>query len=262
MGLTTGYARHTPNDPAGGILGILDPIGEKGAFNGGEIRYEHRHFLPLGPVLTLAHRAMGTLTFGDVPFFEQPKLGSSRTVRGLPPGSCPRRRPDSPERGTSLARHPGLRIPKPVFGGRSVHRRRTGVRPVGKPLDLQLEVRGRRGPARLLALRHYADRRGRIEQPSRALYPVLAGILTRFSTCVPGECLGNPRRAIPARSSGRSRPQICIPSIAPWLHTPQDPTSSCTFIRSWASSAISIASAARASGRRWETSEATFTVPD
>ncbi|MCZ6632454.1 MAG: BamA/TamA family outer membrane protein [bacterium] len=123
-GFIAGHTTITPNDPQGGLLRLLHPpgadggtlfrvhaalrydtrdnylngsrgfleeflveygYGEGGRFNGGQAWYEHRHFLPLTRTLTLAQRGQITLTWGDVPFYEQPKLGSSKTVRGLAP---------------------------------------------------------------------------------------------------------------------------------------------------------------------------------
>jgi len=59
--------------------------GKNGTYNGGQISFEHQHFFALSTHLTLAQRFIAALTLGDVPFYEQPKLGSSRTVRGLSP---------------------------------------------------------------------------------------------------------------------------------------------------------------------------------
>ena len=44
---------------------------------------QHRHFKSLTERLIFAQRFWGTYTFGDVAFYEQPKLGSSKTLRGL-----------------------------------------------------------------------------------------------------------------------------------------------------------------------------------
>jgi len=59
--------------------------GQSGRYNGGQISFEHQHFIPLSHGWTLSQRLLTALTLGDVPFYEQPKLGSSRTVRGLSP---------------------------------------------------------------------------------------------------------------------------------------------------------------------------------
>jgi len=58
-------------------------LGADNTFNGGTIDLQHRHFISPHPSFVLAHRASTTYTYGDVPFFEQPKLGSSKTLRGL-----------------------------------------------------------------------------------------------------------------------------------------------------------------------------------
>lgn len=58
-------------------------IGSGGDYNGGAVSAQHRLFKMLLPRLVLAHRTWITYTFGDVPFYEQPKLGSSQTLRGL-----------------------------------------------------------------------------------------------------------------------------------------------------------------------------------
>jgi outer membrane protein assembly factor BamA len=58
-------------------------LGGGGDFRGGRLGFEHRHFLPLPPGLVLACRAGGALAFGDLPFYEELKLGGDETVRGL-----------------------------------------------------------------------------------------------------------------------------------------------------------------------------------
>ena len=58
-------------------------FGGGGDFNGGELSLQHRHFVKLNERVVFAQRLLATFTVGDVPFYEQPKLGSSRTLRGL-----------------------------------------------------------------------------------------------------------------------------------------------------------------------------------
>ena len=59
-------------------------IGKGGSFKGGGFSYEHRHFVPLKEKWVFGYRAFGSTMFGDLPFYELPLLGGSRTVRGLP----------------------------------------------------------------------------------------------------------------------------------------------------------------------------------
>ena len=79
----------TRDDYTNGTKGILEEfliqygIGGGGDFNGAKLSYEHRHFLPLLDGLVFAHRADADITFGNVPFYEELKLGGSSTVRGL-----------------------------------------------------------------------------------------------------------------------------------------------------------------------------------
>ena len=79
----------TRDDYTNSSKGLLEEVlieyglGRGGDFNGVKFSLEHRHFLPLGESLTFAHRAGGDISFGDVPFYEELKLGGSSTVRGL-----------------------------------------------------------------------------------------------------------------------------------------------------------------------------------
>lgn len=124
VGIIAGHNRITPNAQQNALLDILSPIGKDGGlllqvhtafrrdtrnnyldsrqgtlqeilaeygrgkggdYAGGQFRFEHQHFLPITHGWTFAQRLIAALTFGSVPFYEQPKLGSSRTVRGLAP---------------------------------------------------------------------------------------------------------------------------------------------------------------------------------
>ena len=73
------------NSTAGRLdeVGIEWGVGAGGDFNGGELSLQHRHFRKVHDRIVLAQRFLVTYTVGDVPFYEQPKLGSSRTLRGL-----------------------------------------------------------------------------------------------------------------------------------------------------------------------------------
>lgn len=57
-------------------------IGAGGDYDGMRLALEHRHFLPVGNALVLAHRVRADLTLGDVPFYALPELGGSETLRG------------------------------------------------------------------------------------------------------------------------------------------------------------------------------------
>lgn len=122
IGIIGGHNRITPNTTQNALLTTLAPVGQNGGLliqthtairrdtrdnylnsirgtlqealveyswgqysNGGQLSFEHRHFIPLSHGWTFAQRLITALTLGDVPFYEQPKLGSSKTVRGLSP---------------------------------------------------------------------------------------------------------------------------------------------------------------------------------
>lgn len=57
--------------------------GRGGDFHGGQLGFEHRHFLPLRADLVLANRIDVACAFGALPFFALPALGGSDTIRGL-----------------------------------------------------------------------------------------------------------------------------------------------------------------------------------
>jgi hemolysin activation/secretion protein len=100
-------------------IGIEWGIGEGGDYNGGELAVEHRHFKSLTERLIFAQRFLGTYSFGDVPFYEQPKLGSSKTLRGL---SADRYRDDARILVNTELRWLGLRLSRRrhIFGGVNV----------------------------------------------------------------------------------------------------------------------------------------------
>ena len=87
--LRTAIRHDTRDDYTNSTTGLLEELlveyglGGGGDFNGVRFSYQHRHFLPLTEKLVFAHRVNGDLIFGDVPFYEQLKLGGSSTVRGL-----------------------------------------------------------------------------------------------------------------------------------------------------------------------------------
>lgn len=58
-------------------------IGHGGDFNGANISFSHRHFLPLRHGLVFAHRVGVDWTVGDLPFYQELALGGSSTVRGV-----------------------------------------------------------------------------------------------------------------------------------------------------------------------------------
>lgn len=123
IGSEIGYTEVTPNTPDGGLLARLAPLGAHGGmlyslevalrydtrddyvdaasgileevvlryslggggdYHGGQIVHDHRHFLRLTEDWVFGQRLKTTVCFGNLPFYEEPKLGSSRTVRGVP----------------------------------------------------------------------------------------------------------------------------------------------------------------------------------
>ncbi len=58
-------------------------LGAGGDFNGANISFGHRHFLPLRDGVVFAHRLGIDWTVGDLPFYEELALGGSSTVRGV-----------------------------------------------------------------------------------------------------------------------------------------------------------------------------------
>jgi outer membrane protein assembly factor BamA len=66
-----------------GEAGVEWRFGDGGNFNSIELTIEHRHFKEVLNRVILAQRLHGIYTFGDIPFYERPKLGSSKTLRGL-----------------------------------------------------------------------------------------------------------------------------------------------------------------------------------
>lgn len=64
-------------------VGLLWGVGGGGSFNGGHVVIQHRHFREIYPRFVLAQRIEATYNVGKVPFYERPKLGSSKTLRGL-----------------------------------------------------------------------------------------------------------------------------------------------------------------------------------
>ena len=64
-------------------VGIEWAAGGGGNFNGGGLVLQHRHFKQVYDRIILAQRLLATYNVGEIPFYELPKLGSSRTLRGL-----------------------------------------------------------------------------------------------------------------------------------------------------------------------------------
>ncbi len=58
--------------------------GPAGGFNGWLMSLEHRHFLALGEAWVIGYRIEADRTFGDIPFYQELKLGGESTLRGLP----------------------------------------------------------------------------------------------------------------------------------------------------------------------------------
>ena len=122
IGGEVGYTEITPTAPNGGIIELLHPLGVEGGllysvegalrydtrgdylntasgffeevllrysvgrggdYNGSQVVHDHRHFVRLGEGLVFGQRLKSTLSFENLPFYEKPKLGSSRTVRGV-----------------------------------------------------------------------------------------------------------------------------------------------------------------------------------
>ena len=79
----------TRDDYTNSTSGRLDEIGIEwgggggGNFNGAELILQHRHFKQIHDRVVFAQRIQGTYNIGNVPFYELPKLGSSKTLRGL-----------------------------------------------------------------------------------------------------------------------------------------------------------------------------------
>jgi len=87
--LGTSLRYDTRDDYTNSTQGRLDEVGVEwsfgadGDFNGGELILEHRHFRTVARRLIFAQRFLANYTMGDIPFYERPKLGSSKTLRGL-----------------------------------------------------------------------------------------------------------------------------------------------------------------------------------
>jgi outer membrane protein assembly factor BamA len=78
--------RDNYNNTTGGVLEevlVQYGFGGGGDFNGATINFSHRHFLPLGDAVVLAHRVGVDWTVGNLPFYEELALGGSSTVRGV-----------------------------------------------------------------------------------------------------------------------------------------------------------------------------------
>ncbi len=122
VGLAVNHTSISANSDSGNILGELRPIGFKGGwllklntsvrydtrdnyvdthsgfleellleykwgpsdFAGWLISYEHRHFVPFGGAWVLAYRVEVDRVFGEIPFYEELKLGGDGSIRGLP----------------------------------------------------------------------------------------------------------------------------------------------------------------------------------
>jgi outer membrane protein assembly factor BamA len=70
--------------------GIFDELlleykfGGGGDFSGWQLSYEHRHFIPLGESFVFGYRVAADQTFGNIPFYDELKLGGDNSVRGMP----------------------------------------------------------------------------------------------------------------------------------------------------------------------------------
>ena len=80
----------TRDDYNNATSGVLEELlvgfglGGGGDYRGVTFSFDHRHFRPLTQTLLFAHRMSVDWTLGDLPFYEELKLGGSRTVRGAP----------------------------------------------------------------------------------------------------------------------------------------------------------------------------------
>ena len=59
-------------------------FGGGGDFNGWQMSYEHRHFIPIGEPFVFGYRVQADQTFGKIAFFDELKLGGDNSVRGMP----------------------------------------------------------------------------------------------------------------------------------------------------------------------------------
>lgn len=59
-------------------------FGGGGAFNGWLLSYEHRHFVAIGEPFVFGYRVQADQTFGDIPFYDDLRIGGDNTVRGMP----------------------------------------------------------------------------------------------------------------------------------------------------------------------------------
>ncbi len=214
-GFQAGHNQITPNSNQGSLLQLLDPLGRRGGFlllanaslrrdtrddyndssrgvleellveyglgrgghfNGGRLSIEHRHFLPLPAGLVLAHRANAALAFGDLPFYEELKLGGDDTVRGV---AAARERGEGRLlfNGTALAgTFPGAAPPHPRRPD-PLCRRRPDLPAGGWPIPGRLAPGRRRRGALLLAEYHCPRRCGQVRQADRDLSDLFPGVL-------------------------------------------------------------------------------------
>lgn len=59
-------------------------FGGGGDFSGWLMSYEHRHFIPVWEPFVFGYRMQADQTFGDIPFYDELKLGGDNSVRGMP----------------------------------------------------------------------------------------------------------------------------------------------------------------------------------
>lgn len=59
-------------------------IGGAGDYQGWLASYEHRHFIPITPSVVAGYRLAADQVFGQIPFYDELKLGGEGSVRGMP----------------------------------------------------------------------------------------------------------------------------------------------------------------------------------
>lgn len=90
VSLNTSLRFDTRDDYVNSTRGVLEELlieygfGGSGEYDGWQLTYEHRQFVPLSRRFVFAYRASVDHTLGDVPFFKELSVGGDGTVRGEP----------------------------------------------------------------------------------------------------------------------------------------------------------------------------------